>query len=261
MLIDWFTVVAQAINFLVLAAVLKFVLYDRIVAVIDRRQAEVAGQIELAREREAEAAAERERFEQLRDEFDDEREGLLSSARTAADEERHRLVAAARHEVQTMRSRWIDGIERERQRLLGALEQRAADELIALGEQALGDLADAQLEEQMVAVGLGQLAAMDVGPTVGTDPITSVNVATALPLADVQREHVIERVRALLGPQVEVEVGEDPDLICGLEIRVGDHAFGWSVSTYLEALRRRVDAYLQDELGLERVGRPPDVTP
>lgn len=254
MLIDWFTVIAQAINFLVLVVVLKFVLYDRVIAVIDRRQAGITEQIERARKRETEAAAASERFERLRDELDGERDQLLSTARSAADDERHRLVASARDEVETMRSRWIEGIERERQRLLAALEQRAADELIALSEQALRDLADARLEEQIVAVALQQLADTGFELVVDADGAPSAGVATALPLADAQCEHVVERVRELLGQQVEVVVDEDPDLICGLEIRVGDHAFGWSVATYLQALRRRVDAYLQDELGLERVG-------
>ena len=260
MLIDWFTVVAQAINFLVLAVVLKFVLYDRVVAIIDRRQADIAEQIEQAREREAEAASERHRFEHLRHELDTERDQLLSTARSVADDERHQLVATARDEVEILRARWIEGIERERQRLLAALEQRAADELIALSEQALRDLADARLEDQIVAVGLQRLAERRAELIAQVDAAPSVGLATALPLEDAQREHVIAQVRELLGQRVEVTVDEDPDLICGLEIRVGDHAFGWSVATYLEALRRRVDAYLRDELGLERVGKPTDAS-
>ncbi len=38
MLIDWFTIIAQIINFLVLVALLKYFLYGRILQAMDRRR-------------------------------------------------------------------------------------------------------------------------------------------------------------------------------------------------------------------------------
>jgi F-type H+-transporting ATPase subunit b len=37
-LIDWFTVVAQIVNFLILVALLKHFLYDRIIRAMDKRE-------------------------------------------------------------------------------------------------------------------------------------------------------------------------------------------------------------------------------
>ena len=45
MLIDWFTVIAQIVNFLILVALLKHFLWGRLVRVIDDREQRVATQV------------------------------------------------------------------------------------------------------------------------------------------------------------------------------------------------------------------------
>ena len=42
MLIDWFTVFAQVVNFLILVALLKKFLYSRVTAAMDERAGEIA---------------------------------------------------------------------------------------------------------------------------------------------------------------------------------------------------------------------------
>lgn len=248
MLIDPFTIVAQGINFLILVVVLKYVLYDRIVAVIDQRQARIAEQLEEAERREAAASAERDGYEDLRRELEDGRAQMLEEAREAADEERWRRLAEVREDVGELRQHWLAGLDRERGRLLAELERQAAEEIVALGGQALRDLADARLEDQVVAVGLQRLADHRDELVAGVGPGARVVVRTAFPLDDDQRRRVVDHVEGLLGGDVEVSVERAPTLVCGLELHVGDHAFGWSVTSYLEELRRRLDEYLVEEL-------------
>ena len=53
-MIDWFTVAAQIVNFLILVALLKYFLYGRIVDAMDRREQSIAQRWNLAEQREAE---------------------------------------------------------------------------------------------------------------------------------------------------------------------------------------------------------------
>jgi F-type H+-transporting ATPase subunit b len=59
MLIDWFTVGAQAVNFLILVWLLKRFLYRPVLAAIDAREKKIAAQLADAAQREARAQAER----------------------------------------------------------------------------------------------------------------------------------------------------------------------------------------------------------
>ena len=59
MLIDWFTVGAQVVNFLVLVWLLKRFLYKPVLQAIDAREKQVASQLAKAAEERAQAAKER----------------------------------------------------------------------------------------------------------------------------------------------------------------------------------------------------------
>ena len=58
MLIDWFTVLAQIINFLVLVYLLKRFLYGRIIRAMDERERKIALRLEEAQGRKEEAEQE-----------------------------------------------------------------------------------------------------------------------------------------------------------------------------------------------------------
>ncbi len=60
MLIDWFTVVAQALNFLILVWLLKRFLYKPILNALDAREKRIAAELADADARKAEARQERE---------------------------------------------------------------------------------------------------------------------------------------------------------------------------------------------------------
>jgi F-type H+-transporting ATPase subunit b len=247
-LVEPFTILAQVVNFLVLVIVLKFLLYDRIVDVIDRRQARIDNQLAQARRREVRANEERQRHEDARRALDHDRARLMAAAREAADREERELLDHAREEVRALREQWLSGMARERSRILAELERRAAHEAIALGEQTLRDLADVRLEDQVVEVAMRRLATRREDLLTELGPTPHVTVHTAFPLDDPRRARIAAELHDLLGPDVDVGFERTPDLVCGLEVRAADHGFGWHVSSYLDELRRRVDGWLAEEL-------------
>lgn len=62
MLIDWFTVVAQIINFLILVFLLKHFLYGRIINAMDQREARITSRLEEAETQRKEAENEAAMF-------------------------------------------------------------------------------------------------------------------------------------------------------------------------------------------------------
>ena len=96
MLIDWFTVIAQILNFLLLVVLLKHFLYGPILAAMDTRQQTIAQQLEEAKaaKREAEHEAEVHREKSLRVDID--RQALLAQAKIEAEEQRKALITQAR---------------------------------------------------------------------------------------------------------------------------------------------------------------------
>src|ERR1700683_5217260 len=96
MLIDWFTVGAQAINFLILVWLMKRYLYKPILHAIDAREKRIAAELADADAKKAEAKKDRDEFQHKNEEFDKRRAALLSKATEEAKAERQRLMDEAR---------------------------------------------------------------------------------------------------------------------------------------------------------------------
>ena len=96
MLIDWFTVGAQALNFIILVWLLKRFLYKPILNAVDAREKRIAAELADADAKKAEAQKERDEFQHKNEEFDQQRAALLSKATDEAKAERQRLLDEAR---------------------------------------------------------------------------------------------------------------------------------------------------------------------
>ena len=87
MLIDWFTVGAQALNFLILVWLMKRFLYKPILHAIDAREERIAKELADADAKKTEAQKERDEFAQKNHQFDQQRAALLSKATDEAQAE------------------------------------------------------------------------------------------------------------------------------------------------------------------------------
>ena len=72
--------------------------------------------------------------------------------------------------------------------------------------------------------------------------VSLAEVRTAMPLEDVQRSAVIERLHELTGDEIEINEVVDESLIGGITVRIGDRLYDASVRSRLERLRARLTA-------------------
>ena len=105
MLIDWFTVAAQVINFLILVWLLKRFLYKPVLNAIDEREKRIAAQLQDAEKKKAEALKEQADFQHKNEDIDHQRAALLADATNAAKTEREKLIAAARQDSEALRTK------------------------------------------------------------------------------------------------------------------------------------------------------------
>src|ERR1700689_2370801 len=96
MLIDWFTIGAQALNFLILVWLLKRFLYKPILNAIDAREKRIAAELADADAKKAEAQKDRDEFQHKSEAFDQQRAALLSKGTDEANAERQHLLDDAR---------------------------------------------------------------------------------------------------------------------------------------------------------------------
>jgi F-type H+-transporting ATPase subunit b len=255
MTVDWLTVGAQALNFLVLVYLLKRFLYGPIVRAMDRRDRAIAERQREAQQRTEAAEAEARRHREAREALEAQRERLLARAHEEADDLRQALEKAVRRETDEVRARWRAEVERERAGFLRDVRRHAAEQFEALARKALGDLASADLETQMARVLIERLGELDderraLLARAGTagEP---VRVRSAFELPAGVKRGVTSQLRDVLRREVEVTYERTDDVVCGVEIRAGGESLAWTLEGYLDALERR----LADGLGERAAGR------
>lgn len=240
MLINWFTVVAQVVNFLLLVVALKLLLFDRVVAAMDQREANIAARIGEAERREADAEEEAAQYQARRRELEEHRRRKIEEAEAQAASRRSELLEEARSHVEELRTGWEAALHRDRRHVLEEVRRRTGEQVWAVSRQALADLADADLEAQVVRVALRRLdeAADELEPLVeaAEDEAGPVHVRSAFAVDEALGDELRKAVVAALGcDEDRVELVRDPSLVCGLEIQAGSWTVGWNVDSYLDA--------------------------
>jgi len=251
-LIDWFTVAAQALNFIVLVWLLRRFLYGPITRAMEERQRGIDEQIAAADRLRAEAAAQGERLRAETERFEAEREERSHALREELDDSRRTAMAAARAEADELRERWRAAVLRERDGFLQELRQQAGGQIIAVSRSALRELADEQLEARIIDRFLGRLHELgdEQRRTLeeaanGEDGPLEVRTAFEVPAA--LEDRIARSVREHLEPGHGVAFTVDPTLLCGIELRVGGYALSWSLDDHLDEL----EAVLAEALGEE----------
>jgi F-type H+-transporting ATPase subunit b len=240
-LIDWFTVIAQIFNFLILVLLLRRFLYRPIINAMAEREARIADKLEEARRKRDEAAAEIEAYRQKNAEFAQEREKLVREAEAIVADRRKAWLEEARAEVNDSRSRWQKALAQEKEALLQTLRRQAGHHTFEVMRHALADLADEELEERIIKVFLARLKTL---PEEEAQPIhealrsgaADLTLNSGFELAAEQRRALRQAIIARFGAGQAIHFRTLPDLICGLELVAPNHKVAWSLASYLDEL-------------------------
>jgi F-type H+-transporting ATPase subunit b len=252
MLIDWFTVIAQVINFLILVWLLKRFLYRPILDAIDEREKRIAAKIAAADAKEIEAQKQREEYAQKNQAFDQQRNAHMNEVLEAAKTEREQLLDAARQESEDLRDRLERALRNEQSSLNEELIRRAREEVFAIAHKTLSDLAGTSLEQRMTEIFLDRLR--QLSPAQITElksafktSSDALQVRTAFKLSAQQRAAIETVIAEILGKQKPLEFTIVPDLVSGIEINSDGRKIAWSIADYLSSLGKSVDDLLKSK--------------
>jgi F-type H+-transporting ATPase subunit b len=250
MLIDWFTVGAQALNFIILVWLLKRFLYKPILNAVDAREKRIAAELADADAKKAEAQRERDEFRRKNEEFDQQRAALLSKVRDEADAERQRLLDDTRKAADALSAKRQEALRSDANNLNQALRSRAELEVFAIARKALTDLATTSLEERMSEVFTRRLRTMDgkakesLGEALRTASESAL-VCSAFDLPAEQRAAIQNALNETFSAEVRVRFETAPNLVSGVELTTNGQKIGWSIAEYLTSLEKGVGELLK----------------
>ena len=253
MLIDWFTVGAQALNFLILVWLMKRFLYQPILHAIDEREKRIAAELSDADAKKAEAQKERDEFQHKNEAFDQQRAELLSKAMEEAKAERQRLLDEARQAADALSAKRQETLRNDAHLLNQAISRRTQQEVFAIARKALTDLATTSLEERLGEVFTRRLREMDGQVKEGLaealkTAIEPSLVRSAFELPAEQRAVIQNALNETFSAEVHIRFETAPDLISGIEFTTANgQKLAWSIADYLLSLENGIDELLKEK--------------
>jgi len=245
MLIDWFTVAAQALNFLILVWLMKRFLYKPILNAIDTREKLIAKELADADAKKKEAQKEHEEFQKKNEGFDQQRAALLTKATDEAKAERERLLGEARKAAEALSAKRQESLIHDAQNLNQSISRLAQNEVFAITRKALTDLATTSLEERMGEVFDRRLRELNgnakslLGDALRKNSEPAL-IRSTFDLPAAQRAAIQNALNETFSAEIHIRFETAPDLVSGVELTSNGQKVGWSIADYLASLEKGV---------------------
>lgn len=252
MAIDWFTLCAQIINFLVLVWLLKKVLYQPVLHAMAERQAKIAARLNDAEEKAAQAECEKREFLGLQQQLKASAADEMMRAKKEADQFRDELVAAMRREIEANRAQLLASLAKEKESFLKETSLTIAKGFHRLATNTLRDLAGDDLEKRVLTVFLSELGKLSPGDNAQISSFIAetgdqVTVTSAFALSSLLKDEIVRTLESMWGENLTSQFLVDESLLAGIHIEIAGKKIEWDVGIYLEKFEKELAAHLERE--------------
>ena len=242
MLIDWFTVIAQIINFLILLFLLHRFLYKPILKTVDKRKDQMEARWHAAEEEKQTAHAEAEKHRKAQRELEAQREHILSEAKAKADEIHRSELRQAREEIAQKREQWQRALENEQSSIMANLQAEFGQQIVAVLQRILHDIANRDLEQQAVKTFQQKLHELDdetrqaiAEAFAHHDQPVTIQSGHDLPESDQDAlRQTLHETNLLNGQPIHFDVS--PDLLFGIRLQNPAYNLAWNAEDVFDAL-------------------------
>lgn len=252
MAIDWFTLVAQLLNFTLLVVLLRVFLYRPVLAVMDERAALTAAALTEARELSTSAAAELSAVAEQRAALAQERGVALAAMAQEVEDERERRLMEVTREAAAAREASAAALEKDLQSASEHLRRRVAELVIEevrtslrlFGGGESDHAAGGRPGERSGDAAAAFAARLKKLPRASLDELRAAAARGGVPLLKVAQpldkaasDELTGLISRSLGaPEVRVEL--EPELLLGATLEVGGRRIDGSLQGRLQALEQ-----------------------
>lgn len=254
--IDLFTVVAEIINFLVLAVALYFILFKPIVKRMDENAKRRAELLTTAEEMNQQAEDNLALILGRLDNLDKEIEVHLENAKSLMQAESEALLDATKTEAESILIDAEKEVVKLQQQGIEDFHEKLVNGILNISKQVLTQTTPAEVHDNLVNELIEKI--WDMGKqdmhqvrTVRdslTERTPTVRVASAKALTPDQQRALIRPVSALADRNVNMEIDVDPDLISGIRVHLGDLIVTNNLAVELNNLKTDIANLINESL-------------
>lgn len=256
MKVDWFTVIAQVINFLLLVWLLKRFLYKPILNAIDKRENKIKSQLQDAETKKIEAKREQEEFKQKNDDFDERKKGLMEKAVEESKTAGEKLLEEVRKAANDLDIKLKKSAQESLKNTNKEIAQKTQREVFAISRKVLMDLSGVSLEEQSVAVFINKLSELNEAEkkqflSSFKSNSNEVLIKSAFELPNKQQDEIKKAIDEILEAKGKYEFKVNAEVINGIELTANGYKLAWSISAYINAIEKSITETIREDPSIE----------
>lgn len=238
MLIDWFTVGAQVVNFLILLVLLRMFLFKPIKEAVRKREEAVASKVRQAEKSLQDVKASREELEREKLALERSKERILKQAEQEAQEYLDEALEKVHEETRAAREAWQAELAREQEASADRLRRKVTKTAFRVAGKVLADMTngtpDGELERRAAAAFLQKLDSAE-NSQAGKKMRGTAEIITGFSDKELEAD-LVQGVKGRF-PNIEsVQYSVDDSLGFGVLLKAGDARIEWTPETYLSSL-------------------------
>lgn len=254
MSIDFFTLIAQIFNLLLLLFLLRKFLYLPVLKIVEERQKVIKSELQKAADEHARALKLSKECSAKMADIDRQRQVILDQTQEHAQELAQKLAAEAHKEYENARLQWKNKLLAEQKTLELALQNLVVEHFDAFARSALEQMADLSLHALIVEKFKQKIETLDdeekkqIAAALKTD--RQIKILSALPLNDSLQKDLTHFMHNSLqvDRSAEITFAQDSALICGIALRVRDQMISWNLASYMENFHKQMSDQLENLL-------------
>lgn len=239
MLINWFTVLAQIVNFLILIYLLKRFLFKPILRAMAEREKAMVEALNRAEQAEQRAEENALELEKEKTALENARDGLMGEARNQVAKWREDTLKSAKEEVETLKGVWMANMTRDRQAFLDGIKQRMVEQVVHISGKVVRDLADQGLNQQVLRVFLEKVS-HEKDELIRNGVKGSVVVQSGIPFEEDDEKTLRERLSQWFPSKTHIQLEQAPELGLGIQVVAGDRKVAWHLADHLRDLEKEI---------------------
>lgn len=238
--LNWSTFVLEIINFLILVWILKRFLYKPVMEAIAKRRASIEQSMQAATAKDQAATALKAQYENRLGEWEQEKQLAREQLHQDIDQERQRLQAQLQAGMQQEAEKARVIADQQRQEEQRRYAQQALQNSVRFTSKLLAEVASPELEARLLTRLLAELNTLAETQQAQlkqalTQPEAKARIQTAYPLADTQRQQLVQALQAIGGRDIACEFAQVQELLAGARIQIGPWLLQASLQDELQA--------------------------
>jgi F-type H+-transporting ATPase subunit b len=242
MKIDWFVLFAQTVNFILLLLILKKILFDKIIRIMDERDRSLKSKFSNAEKLQADAKIEIEKYKALNDSIEEEHQQILESIKNDVNIEKDKMLIDAKTELQHQKDKWYHELKQNKETFIMNLGKTISETMFEQSNELFSDLSDDAAARRLIhafeteTLNLPEQRKKEVAAFKG-----NLSLRSSIDLSPKNREYFELVIKNVFQTNKKVSYMTDRSMKYGFELNADSLQITWTIESYLNRIKKKIE--------------------